>query len=130
MLAWTFLKKSEGNADRRPTYSWDPLLWPWAWGTGWSLGGSWRLISRQPCPSKHHSLRGNNQVSWRWGLLLHHHNCLVSCKINTLLCIFREHKNAAIGFKFFILNTFPKQVTPKMHFEYPGHIFGSVKYTF
>lgn len=34
---------------------------------------------------------------------------LVSCKINTLLYIFREQKkSAAIGFKIFILNTFPK----------------------
>lgn len=35
-------------------------------------------------------------------------DCLVSCKINTLLYIFREQKSAAIGFKIFILNTFPK----------------------
>lgn len=37
-------------------------------------------------------------------------DCLVSCKINTLLYIFRDQKkkSAAIGFKIFILNTFPK----------------------
>lgn len=93
---------------------------------GWSL----ETPSLQPRPSKYHSLEGNNQVPWRQQLLLRRRNCLVSCKINTLLYIFREHKSAAIGRKIFILDAFPIQITPKTHFEYPGRIFGSVKYTF
>lgn len=90
-----------------------------------SASGPWVVSGRSLEPlSGHRPSRCPNRP---WSC---YHNCLVSCKINTLLYIFREQKSAAIGFKIFILNTFPKQITPRKHFEYPSHIFGSVKYTF
>jgi hypothetical protein len=58
-------------------------------------------------------------------------NCLVSCKINTLLYIFREQKKCCYRVHNFHFEHFSGNKLPQRSiFEYSGHIFGSVKYAF
>lgn len=116
-LDFSLSEKLEADYRRSTHYS-KPLPLPGPPGRrvvsgrpGASPGSTLSLRNTLMC----HSLEGNNQVPWRQAITLCL-NCLVSCKINTLLYIFREQqqqKNAAIGFKIFIQNTFPKTNYPK-----------------
>ena len=101
VCAWTFPEKSEGDTNRRSTYPWEPLP-----GLGFGvLGGLWAV----PGASCLHSAQsqqtpsmpfpgGNIQVPWRRGITLHC-TCLVSCKINILLYIFREQQQKKCCYK-------------------------------
>lgn len=118
MCAWTFLflRYLKGTITEDPLTPGTYCCWHWV-VTGWP-----RSLLSQQSPSRQTPFPGgSNQVPWRWGRAPPpaHCNCLVSCKINTLLYIFREQKKCCYRVHNFHSEHFSKTNHPKDTFWIP-----------